>query len=122
MLLPFKLGAGGPVGSGQQWMSWIDRDDVVRLVEWAIDNDSARGVYNGTAPEPVRNRDFARELGRALHRPAFMPTPAFALRIAFGEMADELLLDGQRVIPERVLRDGFTFERSTLAESLGHQL
>ncbi len=122
MLLPFKLGAGGPVGSGQQWMSWIDRDDVVRLVEWAIDNDSARGVYNGTAPEPVRNRDFARELGRALHRPAFMPTPAFALRIAFGEMADELLLDGQRVIPERVLRDGFTFERSTLGESLGHQL
>jgi uncharacterized protein len=118
MLLPFKLGAGGPVGSGEQWMSWIDRDDAVRFVEWAIDNRSARGVYNATAPEPVRNRDFARALGRAVHRPAFMPAPAFALRLAFGQMADEVLLGGQRVVPRRAEREGFRFDHPTLDASL----
>ncbi len=118
MMLPFKLGAGGPVGSGEQWMSWIDRDDAVRAVEWAIDNQSARGVYNATAPEPVRNRDFARALGRALHRPAFMPAPAFALRLAFGEMANEVLLGGQRVVPRRAEREGFRFDHPTLDASL----
>lgn len=122
MLLPFKLGAGGPMGSGEQWMSWVDRDDALRVVEWAIDNRSAREVYNATAPNPVRQREFARELGRALHRPAFMPTPAFALRIAFGEMAEELLLGGQRVLPARATAEGFAFERNMLAESLTHQL
>src|SRR5712691_1387448 len=94
MLLPFRLGIGGPIGSGRQWMSWVDREDVLRAIEWAIDHASARGVYNVTAPNPVRNRDFARALGRALQRPAFMPAPAFALRLAFGQMADEILLGG----------------------------
>lgn len=122
MMLPFKLGAGGPVGSGQQWMSWIDRDDVVRMVEWAIDNQSAQGVYNATAPEPVRNRDFTRALGRAMHRPAFLPAPAFALRIAFGEMADEMLLGGQRVVPRRAEREGFRFEVPTLDASFARHL
>lgn len=122
MMLPFKLGAGGPVGNGMQWMSWIDRDDVVRMVEWAIDNQSARGVYNATAPEPVRNRDFTRALGRAMHRPAFLPAPAFALRIAFGEMADEMLLGGQRVVPRRAEREGFRFEVPTLDASLARHL
>ena len=96
MLLPFRLGLGGPLGSGQQWMSWVDREDVLRMIEWAIDQPSARGVYNVTAPNPARNRDFTRALGRALHRPAFMAAPAFALRLALGEMADEMLLGGQR--------------------------
>lgn len=118
MMLPFKLGGGGPVGSGQQWMSWIDRDDAVRFTEWAIDNRSARGVYNATAPEPVRNRDFARALGRAVHRPAFIPAPAFALRLAFGQMADEVLLGGQRVVPRRAEREGFRFDHPTLDASL----
>ena len=118
MLLPFKLGAGGPIGNGRQWMSWVDREDALRVVEWAIDNERARGIYNATAPEPVRNRDFARALGRALHRPAILPAPAFALRLAFGEMAEELLLAGQRVLPKRTTGDGFMFERATLESSL----
>lgn len=118
MLLPFKLGAGGPIGSGRQWMSWVDRGDAIRFVEWAIDRPEARGVYNVTAPEPVRNREFATALGRALHRPAFLPAPGFALKAAFGQMAEEVLLGGQRVVPQRAQQEGFTFELPTLASSL----
>jgi len=117
LMLPFKLGAGGPIGNGKQWMSWIDRDDAVRAIEWAVDNPQARGVYNITAPEPVTNRDFTRALGRAVHRPAFMPAPAFALRAVFGEMAEEMLLGGQRVVPRRAEREGFVFEAPTLDAS-----
>lgn len=122
MLLPFKLGAGGPIGTGRQWMSWIDRDDAVRMVEWAIDRADARGVYNATSPEPVRNSDFTRALGRALHRPAFMPAPAFALRLAFGQMAEEVLLGGQRVVPRRADTEGFLFETGTVEQSLARHL
>lgn len=122
MMLPFKLGGGGPVGSGRQWMSWIDREDAVRIVAWAIDTPSARGVYNATAPEPVCNGDFARSLGRALHRPSLIPAPAFALRLAFGEMAEEILLGGQRVVPRRAEQEGFRFEAPTLEASLARQL
>ncbi len=123
LLLPFKLGVGGPIGNGRQWMSWVDRDDVLRLIEWAIETDSVRGVYNATAPHPATNRDFARALAAALHRPALLPTPAFALRLAFGrEMADEMLLGGQRVLPARAQREGFSFEYPTLERSLAHQL
>jgi uncharacterized protein (TIGR01777 family) len=118
MLLPFRLGAGGPIGSGKQWMSWIDRDDVLRALATLLENESAHGVYNVTAPDPVRNRDFARALGRALHRPAFMPAPAFALRLALGEMAEELLLTGQRVVPRRLLEEGFTFDPTGLEAML----
>ena len=118
LLLPFKLGAGGPIGNGKQWMSWIDRDDVLRLAEWAIDHSGAHGVYNATAPEPVRNRELARELGRALHRPAIVPAPAFALRLMFGRMADEALLAGQRVLPRHAINDGFAFTHATLADAL----
>lgn len=118
MALPFRLGAGGPIGSGEQWMSWVDRQDVIRAIEWAIDQPSVRGTYNITAPNPVRNREFARALGRALHRPAIVPTPAFALRLAFGEMAGEMLLTGQRVIPARAMREGFAFRYPTLDASL----
>lgn len=118
LLLPAKLGAGGPIGNGRQWMSWVDRDDVLRLVEWAIANPNARGVYNATAPEPASNRELARELGRTLHRPSFVPAPAFALRLMFGQMADEALLAGQRVIPRRATEEGFTFAHATLADAL----
>jgi uncharacterized protein (TIGR01777 family) len=118
MLLPFRLGVGGPIGSGDQWMSWVEREDVIRVLEWAIGNAGARDVYNVSAPEPVRNRDFARELGRALHRPALIPTPGFALRLAFGEMADEALLGGQRVVPSRLQAEGFVFAEPALRDAL----
>jgi len=121
MLPPFYFGAGGPIGSGKQWMSWVDREDVLRAVEWAIDNASARGIYNVSAPNPVRNREFARAIGRAIHRPAILPVPAFALRLLFGRgLADEALLGGQRAVPSRLQREGFTFRYPTLEESLLH--
>ncbi|HEX8152996.1 MAG TPA: TIGR01777 family oxidoreductase [Thermoanaerobaculia bacterium] len=120
MLLPFKLGAGGPVGSGTQWMAWIAREDAIRAIEWAVETGTARGVYNVTSPEPVRNRDFTKALGRAVRRPAFMPAPAFALRIAFGEMADETVLTGQRVVPKRLEAEGFRFTYPSIDAALEH--
>ncbi|HEV7921749.1 MAG TPA: TIGR01777 family oxidoreductase [Thermoanaerobaculia bacterium] len=118
MLLPFRFGVGGPIGSGRQWMSWVDRDDVLRALASLMERESAHGVYNITAPDPVRNRDFVHALGRALHRPAVMPAPAFALRLAFGQMAEEILLTGQRVVPRRLLEEGFTFESADLEATL----
>ena len=109
MLLPFKLGAGGPVGSGRQYWPWIHRQDWIDLVRWTIRTPAVSGPVNAAAPNPVTNKAFAQALGRALHRPAFMPAPAFALRILLGEMADALLLSGQRVVPARAERLGFTF-------------
>ena len=108
MLLPFRLGVGGPVGSGRQWVSWIHVDDLLGMFEWILGNESARGVYNGTAPNPVSNRVLSKALGRVLHRPAVLPAPGFALRIALGEVAG-LLLEGQHVTPDRALAEGFTF-------------
>ena len=98
MIRPFRRFFGGPLGQGTQWMSWIHRDDVTGLVVEALENDAYRGAVNVTAPEPVTNADFARELGRALARPASFRTPAFMLRLTLGEMAD-MLLTGQRVVP-----------------------
>lgn len=118
MILPFRLFAGGPMGTGRQWMSWIHLDDVVALVSWFIDTPHAGGVYNATAPEPVRNREFARALGRALSRPAVIPIPAIAIRLALGEMADALLLSGQRVVPRRAMAEGFAFRASGIADAL----
>jgi len=120
MLLPFRLGVGGRIGSGEQWMSWISREDVIRFIEWAIDHEDVRGVYNATSPEPVRNRDFAQALGRALHRPAMFPVPGFVLRLLFGEMADETILGGQRAMPARATAQGFTFAHPRIDESLEH--
>ena len=117
MLLPFRLGLGGPMGSGRQWMSWIAREDLVALIGWMIDNPTARGAYNGTAPEPVTNAQFAHALGTELHRPTLLRTPAFALRLLFGEMAD-LLLTGQRVIPRRAIDEGFVFRYPALQPAL----
>jgi uncharacterized protein (TIGR01777 family) len=122
MLLPFRLGVGGPIGSGRQWMSWVDREDVLRMIEWAIDTQSMEGIYNVTAPNPIRNRDFARALGRALHRPAALPAPAFALRLLLGEMADEVLIGGQRVVPARAAAEGFIFAYPELDSALRHAL
>jgi uncharacterized protein (TIGR01777 family) len=108
MLPPFRLGLGGPVGDGRQWMSWIHRADLVALLIWLLEQDQARGAYNATAPAPLRNAAFAEALGRALRRPARLPMPGFALRLLLGEMAD-LLLTGQRVLPVRALAQGFVF-------------
>jgi len=118
MLPPFRLGLGGPIGDGRQWMSWIAREDVLGMIEWVIANDSARGVYNVTAPEPVRNRDFTRALGRALHRPAFVPVPAFGLKLLFGEMADGTVLPSQRAVPARALSENYPFRHTDLGEAL----
>lgn len=120
MAVPFKLGAGGPLGNGRQWMSWIDRDDLIAMLVWAIDHPEVRGVYNVTAPNPVTNADFTAALGRALHRPAILPAPAFALRLALGEMAEEMLLGGQRVLPKRALNEGFQFRYPAVDASLRH--
>ena len=113
MLLPFRLFAGGPVGAGDQYMSWIHRADWVALVLWLLEQ-AEDGPFNATAPEPVTNAEFARALGRALGRPSWLPAPALAMRLALGEMADALLLGGQRVIPQRALELGFQFQYPTI--------
>lgn len=118
LALPFVLFAGGPAGSGNQWWSWIHVDDWVRLVMWAIANPGVSGPLNVTAPTPVTNREFARTLGRVLGRPALLPAPAFALRLLLGEMGDALVLNGQRVIPEKALQAGFRFTHQTLDAAL----
>jgi len=118
LLLPFELGLGGRMGSGRQWMSWIHRDDLVGLIIHAIAVETVRGPLNGTAPEPVRNADFATALGRALHRPALLPVPGFALRLALGQLADEALLGGQRVLPKKAAETGYQFLYPTLSEAL----
>jgi uncharacterized protein len=116
--LPFRVFAGGPVGSGRQYMSWIHRDDWVSLVRWALTSVDLAGPLNATAPIPVTNREFARTLGGVLHRPAFLPTPALPLRLALGEMADALLLTGQRVLPARAQSLGFSFRYPQLDAAL----
>jgi uncharacterized protein len=121
MLPAFRAFAGGPIGSGNQWMSWIHRDDLVELVRFALANRAASGALNATAPRPVRNRDFAAALGRALGRPAVVPAPALAVRLLLGEMAT-MVLDGQRVVPKRALDLGFRFRFPELPAALGDAL
>lgn len=116
MLTPFKLGIGGPMGSGKQWWSWIHRFDLVRLFAFLVENE-ATGAFNGTAPNPLRQRDFARVLGRVMGRPSFIPTPGFALKLALGDMA-ELLTEGQRVMPKRTQQAGFAFDFPELEGAL----
>jgi hypothetical protein len=118
MLPPFKMFVGGPLGSGRQYMSWIHYADWVDLVRWALVTEEVTGVFNATAPKPVTNSEFSKALGRALHRPSLVPAPAFALRLALGEMADALLLGGQRVQPSRALKLGFRFNFSTISQAL----
>jgi len=117
MLLPFKLGLGGPLGSGSQWFSWVHLRDVVALFVRAVDDPSLRGAFNATAPNPVTNREFTRTLGRVLHRPAFLPIPPLALRLRFGDAA-QVLTASQRCLPEAALRAGFTFQFATLEGAL----
>ena len=122
MLLPFKMGIGGRLGSGRQFVSWIDHDDLVALIFHALADDSVRGPLNGTAPHPVTNATFTTRLGRALSRPTLLPVPSLAVRGMFGEMGKVLLLEGARVFPEAALRSGFHFDFEGIGESLAFQL
>jgi uncharacterized protein (TIGR01777 family) len=122
MLPPFRMGLGGRIGSGKQWMSWIALDDVVGALKFALTNDSLRGRANFVAPNPVRNAEFTRTLGKALSRPTIFPIPAFGVRLAFGEMADALLLSSQRVEPQKLQRSGYQFLYSQLEPALLHIL
>ena len=117
MLVPFRLGVGGPLGSGKQWMPWIHREDLVALLVAAIGDDRWEGPVNATAPSPVTMREFAATLGRVLRRPAFAPAPAFAIRAAMGEMA-ALVLDGQKALPEKATALGFRFRYESLEPAL----
>lgn len=118
MIVPFKAFVGGPLGSGRQYMSWIHRGDWLALLRWMITNDVASGPINATAPAPVTNAEFSRELGRALGRPSLLPAPAFGLRLLLGEMADPLLLASQRVLPTRAESLGFQFSYPQLGPAL----
>ncbi|AXQ31413.1 TIGR01777 family protein [Solimonas sp. K1W22B-7] len=117
MLPAFRMGLGGPLGNGRQWMSWIHREDLVAMILWLLDNERCKGVYNGTAPEPVTNAQFARELGRALGKPALLPMPGWVLKTMVGGMAD-LLLTGQKVLPQRAREEGFAFRYPELPGAL----
>jgi uncharacterized protein (TIGR01777 family) len=118
MALPFQFFVGGKLGSGKQWMSWIHIRDEIAALKFLLTDERATGPFNFTTPNPVRNADFARELGRALKRPAVIPTPGFAMKLPLGEMAEELLLNGQRVVPQHLQQLGFKFRFPTLAEAL----
>jgi hypothetical protein len=118
MLPPFKMFLGGPLGNGFQGMSWIHMADQVGAIRFLMENESARGVFNLTAPTPVRSRKFARILGQTLGKPYKLRTPAFVIRLLFGEMADEVLLSGQLVVPDRLEAAGYTFRFTELGEAL----
>jgi len=118
MLTPFRFGAGGRLGSGKQWMSWIAMEDALSVLRAAIDDARWNGPVNVVSPEPVSNSEFTRVLASVLHRPAIFPAPALALRLALGEMADALLLSSQRVLPECLQRYGFAFRYENLEAAL----
>ena len=121
MLLPYRVGIGGRVGSGAQWWSWIALDDVVAAYIHALDHP-LEGVYNLAAPGVVRNRDFVGALGRVLHRPTVLPLPGFVVKLVFGEMGEEMLLGGQRVVPERLVDARFPFAHPEIEGALAHVL
>ena len=120
MLLPFKLGLGGIVGSGQQYWSWIDLNDVVGVISHSLTHEQLSGPVNAVSPNPASNRDFTKALGRVLRRPTIFPIPAFAARILLGEMADELLLASARVVPTALKKSGFEFQYPNLEDALKH--
>lgn len=118
MLTPFKFGLGGVVGSGKQWMSWISLSDVVRIVKFALENENLRGAVNVVAPNAVTNEEFTKTLGDVLYRPTFLPLPAFAINMVFGEMGDALLLASTRAEPRRLEDAGFEFEFTDLKKAI----
>jgi hypothetical protein len=118
MLTPFKFGVGGRVGSGKQWMSWIVLEDLIRIIHFALENETLRGAINATAPNPATNEEFTKTFGRVLHRPTILPVPEFAVKLMFGEMGETLLLQGARVLPERLLENGFEFKYANLEDAM----
>ena len=118
MLTPIKMFVGGKLGSGQQWMSWISLDDAADVIRFALENENVRGPLNTVSPHPIRNIDFTKKAASAVHRPAIFPAPAFALRLALGEMADGLLLSSQRALPEKLHTLGYEFQDSDLEFTL----
>jgi uncharacterized protein (TIGR01777 family) len=117
MLPAFKAFLGGYIGSGKQWMSWVHMDDITGFIRYAIENESVSGQYNLVSPHPLRNKDFGSVLGKALGRPSFFPVPAFALKAALGELGD-VLLTGQRALPHKAVKEGYTFKYPELDEAL----
>ncbi len=122
MLLPFELGAGGEIGDGQQYMSWIDLDDLVGAIYHLLNNPAITGPVNAVAPYPVTNKEFTKTLGKLLKRPTLIPIPSFGLRILFGSMADELLIGGQKVMPAKLHASGYKFKYDNLESSLKNAL
>jgi uncharacterized protein len=120
MLTPFKLGVGGVVGSGKQWMSWISLDDVIAIINYALQNENIRGAVNVVSPNPATNEEFTKTLGEVLYRPTFLPLPEFAVSMLFGEMGDALLLASTKVIPKRLQNAGFEFKYPNLKEAVEH--
>ncbi|MFN2315241.1 MAG: TIGR01777 family oxidoreductase, partial [Gemmatimonadales bacterium] len=122
MLPPFRLGVGGPLGSGRQWVSWLTRAELVRIIRFAIDTPTLMGPVNAVSPAPVTFAELAQTLGRVLHRPALLPVPPFALRLLFGDMADAMLLASQRCVPDVLLAAGYRFQSPELEAALREQL
>lgn len=118
MLTPFKLGVGGVIGDGKQWMSWVSIDDVVGIINYVLENENVRGAVNLAAPVPVTNEEFTKTLGSVLYRPTFLPLPEFAIHMIFGEMGDALLLDSTRVIPKRLQEAGYEFKYTDLKTAI----
>ena len=122
MLTPFKFGVGGTVGSGNQWMSWVALDDLIRIIHFALENENLSGAFNAVAPNPVTNEEFTDTLGKALHRPTILPIPAFGIKLLFGEMGETLLLEGARVLPRKLENLGFKFEYADLFAAIKNAL
>ena len=122
MLTPFKLGLGGTIGSGEQWMSWIALDDLIKIIHFALENESLRGAVNAVAPNPVKNEEFTDTLGKVLHRPTIIPIPSFGIKLLFGEKGEKLLLEGCRVLPLKLEEAGFQFKFKDLEKALKHAL
>lgn len=117
MIMPFKFFLGGPIGSGKQWFSWIHRDDITGIIKYALENKSISGPINLTAPDPVTNKEFSSAIGRAISRPSWLPVPGFIVKITLGELGD-ILLTGQRVLPEKALKAGYKFKHPDVDEAL----
>jgi len=118
MLLPFKMGLGGVIGDGKQWMSWISLDDHIRVITTALENENIRGAVNSVSPEPVTNEEFTKIMGEVLYRPTFIPVPEFAVHLMLGEMGEELLLNSERAVPKRLTDLGFEFKFPDLKKAI----
>ena len=122
MLTPFKFGVGGKIGSGKQFMSWIALDDLIRMIHFVLENETLRGAFNAVVPNPVTNEEFTKTLGTVLNRPTILPVPEFAVKMLFGEMGETLLLEGARVVPQKLQDAKFEFDFPDLEAAMKHVL